>query len=1045
MKRLTLLAIVLYPPVLWSSAVAGAAPPIPEHIQVPEGFVIERVAAAPLTTHPMMAAFDDQGRLYVAEAAGVNMNADDLAKNLPNLVRRLEDTDGDGVFDRSTVFADKMTFPQGAAWRDGALYVASPPSVWRLEDTDDDGVADVRTEIATGFNYTGNAASVHGPFAHPDGRLYWCHGRKSHEVYQHDGTLVSKNLGARVWSSNPDGSDIQVFAGGGMDNPTELAFTATGDVLGTVPLFYGRPRGDGLVHWVYGGAYPRHDMPDAIVGLKTTGELLPPVLNLGHVAPSGVMRYRDNGPGGFGKDYLDNLFLVEFNTHRLLRIEMSPEGATFAATPSPFVTSDHTDTHFTDVLQDADGSLLLIDTGGWFRQGCPTSRIAKPDVHGAIYRIRRADAPRPRDPRGLALNWDNPRIIELFERLDDPRFAVRDRAIEAMADLGAKTIWALARALDHQSSRLRRNALWALMRIGTPRAKQQIRRELTDRDPTVRQVAAHGAFITRDEEAQHRLIGLLEEDPSPAVRRVAAQALGRINYGRVAWALYKSLAEPQNHSDRMLEHAILYALIEINRLTTTLKALEIDRPEAVRAALMVLDRNGRHDALAPRRLFTLARHEHPGLARTALDIVKRRQEWALPIRNELSRVITQTDWDDTDKALIEALLVDRLRDEAATHDYASNAALPGSASATTGQALNSPNLSEANLMWLLELLTREAAPYYPTWGTALAQALKSPNEELVRLAIKAFALRDKPVPNPIGRIAADPERDPLTRLVALRATARDHALADEAFAFIMGLWNKDGAVGDRLEAARLLAAAKLSEPQLAATIELFRGAGPMEALALSPIVLKSRDPAVGFAALEALDASPGLYSLSANEFRRLFQRYPQPVVDAADATFRRLMNRTFQKENRLAELEALVTTGDAQRGKIAYESGQGACNVCHEVKGAGGKVGPSLSNIGAIRSRRDLLEAIAYPSDSFARDYESYLITTSAGAHLGTILRETPDAVHLMNAAGEETVIQRRQIVSQAPSPVSLMPPGLDLALPPQTLADLVAYLMSLK
>ena len=59
-----------------------------------------------------------------------------------------------------------------------------------------------------------------------------------------------------------------------MDNPTELAFTELGEALGTVPLFYGRPRGDGLVHWVHGGAYPRYDMPEALVGLRRTGALL---------------------------------------------------------------------------------------------------------------------------------------------------------------------------------------------------------------------------------------------------------------------------------------------------------------------------------------------------------------------------------------------------------------------------------------------------------------------------------------------------------------------------------------------------------------------------------------------------------------------------------------------------------------------------------------------------------------------------------------------------------------------------------------------------
>ena len=99
------------------------------NVRVPDGFSVELVAAAPLVEHPVMAGFDDRGRLFVADNAGLNLAADQLLEKLPNMIRMLEDTDGDGRFDRSTVFADKMTFPQGAVWVRGALYVASPPSI----------------------------------------------------------------------------------------------------------------------------------------------------------------------------------------------------------------------------------------------------------------------------------------------------------------------------------------------------------------------------------------------------------------------------------------------------------------------------------------------------------------------------------------------------------------------------------------------------------------------------------------------------------------------------------------------------------------------------------------------------------------------------------------------------------------------------------------------------------------------------------------------------------------------------------------------------
>ena len=77
-----------------------------------------------------MAAFDDRGRLFIAENAGVNLNKEELLKEKANSIKLVEDTDGDGIFDKATLFADGMTFPQGALWVYDSLYVMSPPSLW---------------------------------------------------------------------------------------------------------------------------------------------------------------------------------------------------------------------------------------------------------------------------------------------------------------------------------------------------------------------------------------------------------------------------------------------------------------------------------------------------------------------------------------------------------------------------------------------------------------------------------------------------------------------------------------------------------------------------------------------------------------------------------------------------------------------------------------------------------------------------------------------------------------------------------------------------
>src|SRR5262245_13979656 len=77
---------------------------------LPDGFEIELVAGTNLVQRPVSAGFDDQGRLYVTDSSGSNEKPSEQLKNPLHRVLRLEDSDGDGRFDKSVVFADKVMF-----------------------------------------------------------------------------------------------------------------------------------------------------------------------------------------------------------------------------------------------------------------------------------------------------------------------------------------------------------------------------------------------------------------------------------------------------------------------------------------------------------------------------------------------------------------------------------------------------------------------------------------------------------------------------------------------------------------------------------------------------------------------------------------------------------------------------------------------------------------------------------------------------------------------------------------------------------------------
>src|SRR5262245_3045180 len=225
--------------------------------RLPPGFTIERVAGPPLVDRPIVADFDDEGRLYVADSSGSNERVEKQLADRPHRIVRLEDKNGDGRFDTSVVFADRMMLPEGAMWLDGSLYVAAPPSIWKLTDTDGDGVADRREEWFEGKTLTGCANDLHGPYRGPDGSIYWPKGALAQQPSERLGGSSFRTRAAHIFRRRPGSAFVEPVMTGGMDNPVDVAFTATGERILTT-TFVEHPqlgRRDAVLHAVYGGVF----------------------------------------------------------------------------------------------------------------------------------------------------------------------------------------------------------------------------------------------------------------------------------------------------------------------------------------------------------------------------------------------------------------------------------------------------------------------------------------------------------------------------------------------------------------------------------------------------------------------------------------------------------------------------------------------------------------------------------------------------------------------------------------------------------------------
>jgi putative membrane-bound dehydrogenase-like protein len=998
---------------------------------VPEGFTVERIAGPPLVDRPIVADFDERGRLYVADSSGSNEPVKKQLEQLPHRIVRLEDTNGDGIFDQSTVFADKMMFPEGTMWFDGSLYVSAPPSIWKLTDTTGDGVADQREEWFKGTTLTGCANDLHGPYLGPDGWIYWAKGAFAKQTYEYPGRKPFVTRAAHIFRTPPSGGPIEPVMTGGMDNPIDVVFTPEGERIFTT-TFFQHPQGgrrDGLIHAIYGGVYGKvHDVIDEH---PRTGDVLPVLTHMGAAAPSGLVRYSSRA---FGDEYQNNLFTALFNMRKVTRHVLQPIGATYKTVDSDFLVSDDPDFHPTDVLEDADGSLIVVDTGGWYKLCCPTSQLAKPDVLGAIYRVRRIGAPKIEDPRGTKMNWGQFAPADLASLLGDKetRPAVRERAIQELARRGTEAVSVLEQTVKTSGSlEARRDAVWTLTRIDAPEARAAVRAALADEDQSVRHAAIHSTALWRDGEALPALLPFLRAG-TPPLQRVAAEAVGRIGDKAAVTSL---LEASRGVTDRILEHAFTYALIEIADPEGTAAGLAADDPHTRRTALIALDQMP-GGGLAPEQILPLLTGAEPLLKETGQWIAGRHPEWGEAMagffRDRLAANLSGNEAGELQRQL---------------NRFGRNAAIQ----ALLASAANDSTLGINARITALRAMARSGVSELPeAWQTELGRALGAGDSAIVIQAVATLRSLPASKKNPsalapaLRRVAAGAQFPAETRLDALAAIPGSITELDSAlFDFLVSNITSDKPVPTRSAASTVLARARLSEDQLRALIAGLASVGPMELPRLLQPFEHGSSESLGVELLAALAKAPAASVLREELLKPRLKNFPPSVQAKADELLTFLHEDLPKQRAHLDELLAKLAheQGDIRRGQAIFNSPQTACSACHALGYAGGNLGPDLTNIGTIRTERDLLEAIIYPSASFVRSYESISVTTKDEHYTGVLRQDGIEEVVLAIGPDAEVRIARSNIVEMMPGSVSIMPGGLHEQLSLRELADLLTFL----
>lgn len=1061
-----------------SSASAQQAVKIGQtEFKVADGWTLEQVAAEPLVRYPIHADLAPDGRLFVIESSGSNAPVKEQLLERPHRLITLSDTDGDGRYDKRVVFAEGLMLPQGVLWTADGVLVAAPPEIWRFSDTNGDGVADDRSVWFDGKTLTGCANDLHGPFMGMDGAVHWCKGAFAEQSYNREDGSNWSTRASHVLRKHPRSGVIESVMTGGMDNPVEFAMSLCGERFFTC-TFIQHPadgRRDALVHTIYGGVYGKdHGVLD---GHKRTGPLMPVMTHLGPAAPAGLTLRQASLTD---ENLLGELMVAQFNLQRVSRHQLVEDGASVRTVDSDLLVADRPDFHPTDVLEDSDGSVLVVDTGGWYTLCCPTSHIDQSKATGAICRLTPPGGKlaSPKDIDIQATDADG-----LVKLLGDRRPSVRNEARRRLVgDPDGPA--ALANALSGDAGGLasplaRVFAVWTAIetssRIDLTSDQERYQAlmsaivdRLDDSNATVRLIAAQGLGTLRYQPATERLTKLLV-DGSPREQRYAAESLGRIGAPQAAGPLveaFANMAASQSaaspsaagsaESLREWEHAMIYALIEIG--TPALELLRpmvvgelresLDQPSAAKRLLAIRVMDQLDDpALTADLVLAILRGGSPSEQELAIEILGRRPDWDATLAERLPELLAKSPGGESAdgwQATIERLVL-----------------RPGLVGAVGNIISEGP--PEARDQILRSLVSSPPTTLPLPWGDAIASRLADVDadaEELSRWGKVLAAVNWKTPPSKplidayaktLSACASDSDSDrdlwlTLAAAVPPGVSWRGGVEKDGLSKSFLQLIESIGP--DASPSRRQLAIAALGRPPLlpqeqVALAESTATLGPMELSGVLAILRPVHDESVNRGLVTAIAASEQIDSLPASLLEDHFREHPATIKGLAEPLIAQLSGDALK--NRREHLQRLMEDmpeGDALRGFQVFRSSKAACSACHAVGYFGGKIGPDLTRINRIRTEQDLIEAIVYPSASFVRSYESIQVMTDDGRAIsGLIANEDAQSITLTTGIDQRVRVQRDEIEAIRPSPVSIMPAGLDQQLSSQELADLIRFL----
>ncbi|QDT56088.1 Cytochrome c [Caulifigura coniformis] len=985
-------------------------------LAIQKGFDMQLAASEPNVADPVDAAFDEAGRMYVAEFKSypyseeirIPQQPTAIGKHNACLVRRLEDKDGDGVFETSTVFADGLSWVMSVACYDGGVFVLAPPHLYYIKDTNGDGVADEKKIVLTGFSRYNVQAAANNLKWTLDNRICGAGG---------------PNGGDLVWNGVPigplRGQDFIFDPKAILGTPPAEAKSATPEkpyrpewferIAGAVQ--FGNSFDDFGNRFVSSNSdHIRQEVFPLSAANRTAGftpsQMIRSIATEGPAAPvfrtsppepwrivrtkrriadpktlarlsesersvtggfftsaTGVTIYRGDA---YPPEFSGNVFVGDVGGNLIHRKTLAPNGAALVATRADqnieFVTS--TDTWFRPVnfVNGPDGCLYVLDM---YRETIEHPYSIPEDIKAHL---------------DLESGSEWGRVW----RLAPPGFKE-----PKIANLGKLSSAELVPFLAHKNAWHRQTASRLLTERQDKSVVAAIRTLLNETKSDVGLVHALATLNSlaslKPADVSH-VLDVAFASNQPQVAAFAVQVGGIVASHPEIAEKYLALSVDADHlsSFAPFRFRLSIAIAEwpTDRFIPAFLTLSqgIDGKKELSDALMssVVDRAG---ATASAVLAELSRKpEQPKTSGLAA------------LSDQLISLAATRGSDDLTK-LLNSLVENKL--PADRMSKAIRASLVG---------LRQRGLS------LVDLLAREdlgpEAKAVITGELENAARIAAESDAKPAARSQAFQLLAMGDPNSLLGVAEEaltPQTPSSLQTVIAKAVA--DSAGDKSAEWMVSHWSS-------------------AAPAL--RVEFLEG------LMRSPSRTKILLAAVESGAVKAVE-------LPADR-REQLRIHP-------DASIRELASKLFEAASAdrlkiVAEYEPALEKGDAERGLAIFKK---TCAQCHKVGNDGFLVGPQLVSV-KNKSPRDLLLAVLDPNREALPQFMNYTVATDDGRiFTGILVSETDSSVTLRRAEGKEDVIPREQIEILKSTGQSLMPVGLEKDLSAQDVADVIAWIKALE